>query len=64
VRDADYRRALEWLDNDAVNVVEAKMPSEWLAREGGALYRVPRLLLVYELSEPSSPKDDPQPVNL
>jgi ubiquinone/menaquinone biosynthesis C-methylase UbiE len=64
VRGADYRRALEWLGNDAANVVEVQMPSEWFAKEGGAFYRVPRLLLVYELSEPSSPRDVPTPVNL
>jgi hypothetical protein len=28
-----------------------QMPSEWFAKEGGSLYRVPRFLLVYELSE-------------
>ncbi len=54
VHDADYRGALEWLGNDAVNVVEVQMPSEWFTREGGWFYRVPRFLLVYELAEPSS----------
>jgi SAM-dependent methyltransferase len=49
VHDADYRRALEWLGNDAVNVVEVQMPSQWFTREGGWFYRVPRFLLVYEL---------------
>ena len=53
VRDVDYRQALEWLGNEAVNVVKVQMPSEWFAKEGGSLYRVPRFLLVYELSEPS-----------
>jgi hypothetical protein len=54
VRGADYRGTLEWLGNDAVNVVELQMPSEWFARREGPLYRVPRFLLVYELAEPSS----------
>lgn len=77
VHDADYRRALEWLGDDAVKVVEVQMPSEWFTREGGWFYRVPRFLLVYELSERSSgglsrttctrsgsPGDDQLPVNL
>jgi SAM-dependent methyltransferase len=54
VHDVDYRQALEWLGNEAVNAVKVQMPSEWFAKEGGSLYRVPRFLLVYELSEPSS----------
>ena len=53
VHDVDYRQALESLGNEAVNVVKVQMPSEWFAKEGGSLYRVPRFLLVYELSEPS-----------
>jgi hypothetical protein len=54
VHDADYRRALEWLGNDAVNVVKVQMPSEWFAKEGGAQYWVLRFLLVHELAQASS----------
>ena len=35
LRGADYRGTLEWLGNDAVNVVEVQMPSEWFARREG-----------------------------
>jgi SAM-dependent methyltransferase len=44
---SDYRSALVWLGDKAANVVRTLMPFEWF----DFLYRVPRFLLVYELSD-------------
>ena len=45
-RSAAYRAALDWLGEQAVNVVRTPMPYEWIDR----IY-VPRFLLVHKLSE-------------
>jgi ubiquinone/menaquinone biosynthesis C-methylase UbiE len=44
---SDYRSALVWLGDKAANVVRTLMPVEWF----DVLYRVPRFLVVYELSD-------------
>jgi ubiquinone/menaquinone biosynthesis C-methylase UbiE len=44
---ADYRSALAWISEQAVNVVRTEVPPEWF----DYLYAVPRFLLVYALSD-------------
>lgn len=43
----DYRSALEWLGGNVVNVTRILLPVEWF----DVIYRVPRFLLVYQLSD-------------
>jgi ubiquinone/menaquinone biosynthesis C-methylase UbiE len=43
----DYPSALAWLGRNAANVVPIVLPVEWF----DVLYRVPHILLVYELSD-------------
>lgn len=43
----DYRTALEWLGDNATDVVETPLPLDWF----DVLYRVPHVMLVYQLSD-------------
>ncbi|MBY0440530.1 MAG: methyltransferase domain-containing protein [Mycobacteriaceae bacterium] len=43
----DYRSALDWLEGNVARVVRTLLPVEWF----DVLYRVPRFLLVYQLSD-------------
>jgi SAM-dependent methyltransferase len=43
----DYRQALAWLADQAAGVVEAPLPLDWF----DVLYRVPHVLLVYQLAD-------------
>ncbi|CPR08359.1 type 11 methyltransferase [Mycobacterium bohemicum DSM 44277] len=41
----DYRTALDWLADNSTNVVETPLPLDWF----DVLYRVPHVMLVYQL---------------